>query len=190
MSKTDIRKIYRDKRRHISLEEKNQAAAAALKQLCDDPVFANSKSIACYLPNQDEFDVQPMIRAIWQHQKKCFLPVLTEERSLQFVQYAEGDALEKNCFGIPEPSDQRRRVDAAKLDLILTPLIAFDLAGRRLGTGGGYYDRTLAFKYKKNGCKPIIVGVAFALQQADTLPSDPWDVAIDGVLTEEKLIWF
>lgn len=152
-------------------------------------MFVNSEHVACYLPFKDEFDALPTIEAIWRAKKQCYLPVLLEkeEKFLCFVHYAYGDALRQNRYSILEPSNITKQLLPEQLDLVITPLIAFDAKGHRLGTGGGYYDRTfanLAHQVKK----PQLIGLAYKAQQADALPADPWDISLQGVITESGFV--
>lgn len=133
----------------------------------------------------NEFNTQPIIQAIWQADKKCYLPVLTNDKSLVFVQYMQNTVLTPNQFNIPEPADKTKQIPATELDLVLLPLVAFDLLGNRLGAGGGYYDRTFHANTKSK-----LIGLAYAAQQADALVDDSWDVKLDGVLTEKSMSYF
>jgi len=75
------------------------------------------------------------------------------------------------------------------LDLILLPLVAFDKSGHRLGMGGGYYDRTLAFlAHRRLWRKPHLLGTAYQFQQLETLPTQPWDIPLDGIATEQGVL--
>lgn len=121
---------------------------------------------------------------IWRTNKHCYLPILVVGGSLQFVRYHQGDQLKLNQFNIPEPENTTNIILPENLDLVIAPLVAFDAQGRRLGAGGGYYDRTFAFKHASQAMKPMILGLAYAIQQASNLPADQWDVKLDGVITE------
>ncbi len=189
-SKSALRQHFRQLRSQIPADYRAHAALAAAKILTEQTVFQSSTMIACYLPVKDEFDTLPMIEAIWRAKKHCYLPVLTEEKSLQFVQYDYGDVLHPNRYSILEPLDQSRRVPPEQLDIMLLPLLAFDRAGTRLGMGGGYYDRTLAFLQERGGEKPKLIGVAYAVQEAKWLPSEPWDVGLEGVVTDRGFYLF
>ena len=98
--------------------------------------------------------------------------------------------MRRGDFGIQEPAGGPIRA-ARNLDIILTPLVAFDSAGNRIGMGGGYYDRTFAFlKRRTTWRKPKLIGIAFGLQEVDAVPVDTWDVPLDGILTEKGLVLF
>jgi 5-formyltetrahydrofolate cyclo-ligase len=125
---------------------------------------------------------------IWRAGKCCYLPVLNDDKTLSFVRYDKGDALCPNRYSIQEPVNAENEISADQLDLVITPLIAFDFAGHRLGTGGGYYDRTFAFIKAGEVKRPFMLGLGFAAQQADALSVDDWDVLLDGVVTENSFI--
>lgn len=185
-TKTDIRKHFREISRSISSSFRTEAAHLAASRLVNLPSFKESKRIACYLANAQEFDTSPIIEAIWQAKKQCYVPVLCEEneKTLFFELYQYGDALHLNRYSILEPVNLTRKIAPEHLDLVILPLIAFDQLGHRLGTGGGYYDRTFAFLHAHPYKKPIMMGLGYAAQQAESLPSDPWDILLECVLTE------
>ena len=98
--------------------------------------------------------------------------------------------LQKNRFGIDEPRrnrKQQRKVWA--LDLVLLPLVGFDRHGARLGMGGGFYDRSLAYRaLRKNWHKPTLLGLAHECQQVDRLAMASWDVPLQGTVTNKA--WY
>jgi 5-formyltetrahydrofolate cyclo-ligase len=154
--------------------------------------FQTAEHIACYLPRQHEFETRAIIETIWQAKKQCYLPVLLKEvnRALSFVHYAYGDALCFNRYSILEPANKAVICYPAKLDLVLMPLLAFDIEGHRLGSGGGYYDYTFAFLQQQKIKRPLLLGLAYSAQQADLLPADPWDIKLNGIVTEKGLLDF
>ncbi|MCD6039310.1 MAG: 5-formyltetrahydrofolate cyclo-ligase [Gammaproteobacteria bacterium] len=178
------------KRRSVTEAQKKAAGQAAKKLLIAHPLFQRSQHVACYFGQQDEFDCNPIIQEIWRLEKKCYLPALsTQEKCLDFIVYQSDDPLRLNFYNIPEP-ENNEKIAADKLNLVIVPLIAFDLQLHRLGMGGGYYDRTFAFKQKGKtyNDKPYLLGLGYELQHVSVLPTDPWDVLLDGILTEEKLL--
>lgn len=111
------------------------------------------------------------------------LPVL-HEKTLRFAPWRPGQALTTNRFGIPEPDlalDDTLAPD--QMALVVAPLVGFDAQGRRLGMGGGWYDRSFAFRHQRPA-PPWLVGVGFSVQQVDDLPVHPWDVAVDAICTD------
>lgn len=186
-NKLELRKKFRTIRSEIPLELRQQYADDAAKHLVAHPLFAAARHIACYQSFGDEMPTEPFIKAIWQANKICYLPTLTETKSLHFAQYDQGDELQLNQYGIPEPVNAKHFIQPEKLDLVLLPLIAFDDQGNRLGTGGGYYDRTFAFMLTHTAKHPILLGVGYAAQYCASLMPEAWDIALHGVLTEKQL---
>ena len=167
------------------------AAAEAANHLLTTALFTTSQHIACYFAQGKEFDCSHIIKAIWYAQKNCYLPVLSsdENKTLEFVRYQESDPLRFNRYNILEPQNTIA-LAPQQLDLVLMPLVGFDFHGNRLGMGGGYYDRTFHFMMGKPQKKPYLLGLAYEIQQMTPLPSEPWDVPLDGVLTEKALYSF
>lgn len=188
-----VRKNIRHLRRQLRPDQQHKAATQLCKTLCSSPIFLRSQHIAFYLPNDGEIDSTLLMERAWKLKKTCYLPVLAPlDKKLLFVSYNKGDELRFNQYGIPEPLLQPDKTRAAwTLDLVITPLVAFDLQGHRLGMGGGYYDRTFAFIQKANKPKtPKFVGVAHAFQQCPALPRQIWDVSLDAVFTDNaQFIW-
>jgi 5-formyltetrahydrofolate cyclo-ligase len=135
-------------------------------------------------------DPLPLLRLAHARHKRCYLPVLRPHprRKLWFVEYRPGEPLARNAFGIPEPRLRNRRIRLPwALDLLLVPLVAFDANCNRLGMGGGYYDRTLAYlAQRRRWRRPLLVGIAHECQRVDVVPTNPWDVPLDMVATEDR----
>jgi len=105
---------------------------------------------------------------------------------MRFRRWRPGATMVPNRYGIPEPREGRE-CDVRRLELVLTPLVAFDGNGTRLGMGAGFYDRTFEFLRADPDAGPWLVGVAYAMQQVDSLPAETWDVPVGGVITERGL---
>ena len=192
-SKDKLRKRLRSERLTIAVDEREAAAVAAANLFIAHPLFRDHQQFAGYIAHGGEFDVMPLLRQIWQAQKVCYLPVLSVEMpgQLQFVKYQEDTVLQTNRYHILEPDfSLANEIPVAGLEVVLLPLTAFNREGFRLGSGGGYYDKTFAFLRSQNIAKPLLIGVGFALQEVAELPHDEWDVKLDGVLTERELVVF
>jgi 5-formyltetrahydrofolate cyclo-ligase len=187
--KDAIRRQMRRRRRGLPRREHQHRSRSLVRILAGSSLFHRSHHIALYLPNDGEVDLRPLAERIWANGKRCYLPVLSPafHNRLWFTPYTPETPLVKNCFGIPEPQRRWRHTRPAwALDLILAPLVAFDATGNRLGMGGGFYDRTLAFLDQRQYLrKPRLFGVAFDFQRSDdALPSESWDVPMEGVITD------
>src|SRR5690606_17806228 len=95
-----------------------------------------------------------------------------------------------NRFGIPEPViDGGALLEPAALDLVVVPLVGFDARCHRLGMGGGWYDRSFAFRHARPA-PPLLAGAGFAFQQVDgELPREAWDVQLDAVCTDHSTLF-
>ncbi|HEX7045434.1 MAG TPA: 5-formyltetrahydrofolate cyclo-ligase [Burkholderiales bacterium] len=186
--KAELRKTMRARRASLAPALQRAAAKRVLAQLVRTPEFRASRRIACYLPDDGEIDTRPLIERIWRAGKEAYLPVLAwaPRRRLWFARFTPGTELVRNRLGIPEPHvAPRERVPAARLDLILLPLVAFDPSGNRLGRGAGFYDRSLAFlRGRRFLRRPHLLGLAHEFQRVPAVPADPWDVVLDGVVTD------
>jgi 5-formyltetrahydrofolate cyclo-ligase len=183
-TKKDLRQTLRRQRQALSSSECAHASAAVIKQLTQSELFKKSQHIAVYLSEDNEIDLSSLFSL--HPEKNYYLPVLTPEKQLLFKSYKPNDSLKPNIYGIPEPVEGDF-FNAKELDLVCLPLVGFDMKGHRLGMGGGYYDRTFAFKLQTAGLTPHLLGIAYEFQKVDLLPSDSWDVSLYGVLTEQDL---
>ena len=186
----DLRKLrrkIRQQRRQLDPLQQKRAASRLCKSVTNSTVFQRSRHIAFYLPSDGEIDPTLALEEACRRKKICYLPVLAPlSRQLLFVRYKPGDTLVLNRFGIPEPNPlTNQSIKPWALDLVVTPLVAFDAKGARLGMGGGYYDRSFAFLKRSRIKKPTLLGVAHQLQRHPTsLPEQPWDVPLDKTLTD------
>lgn len=189
-----LRQQLRQQRRSLDERECSELSSTAIKSLVNHRLFRAAKHIACYLPNDGELDLTPLMAQAWAMGKTVYLPVLSSihRNHLHFLPYEPGDALAPNRFGIPEPIIRSRRItDIKRLDLVFAPLIAFDDNGNRLGMGGGFYDRSFAFlRRRRFWRKPRLIGVAYDFQKTAGLAGNPWDVPLDGVATESGVQMF
>jgi 5-formyltetrahydrofolate cyclo-ligase len=154
------------------------SAAASLAETvlghCPPPPGA---LVAGFWPMGDEIDIRPLLRHLSEAGHALALPVTPPRgQPLSFRRWHPGDALIPGRFGTSIPADTAETVTP---DALLVPLLAFDATGRRLGYGGGYYDRTLALL---PGAWAL--GVAFAGQQVALVPAGAFDVPLHGIATE------
>lgn len=186
MDKKALREILKKKRHALSKLEQSQASAKIFKQILDLKAYQNAKKIGLYFAKGKEIDLNPLWQHATSHQKNCFFPAITPDHRLLFFPATLKSPLIKNRYGIDEPlASPKEAAPLQDFDLIFLPLLAFDKLGRRLGMGGGYYDKTLA---ALRG--PLLLGLAYNFQYLPQLPSDPWDVCLNAVITPEKLYDF
>lgn len=184
-SKSQYRQRLLAQRRALTSDQMQQAARRVVTRVWRLPVLARSRRLALYLPVSGELDCTPVISAAWRRGREVFLPVMAGTE-LRFAPFAPDSQLLGNRFGIPEPAcsaDEWR--SAREMDVIFAPLVGFDTNGYRLGMGGGYYDRTLAFlALRANFRRPHFIGLAYAFQQISAVPHQKHDVQLEAVVTD------
>lgn len=191
-SRQQLRKTLRAKRRSLNLREQQTAAIQLSKQLRKHPLFFRSRNIACYLAADGEINPNILMAKAWKMRKRIYLPTLDpfREGHMQFVRYQAHTKLQKNRFGIPEPSirsESHLKIPSRYLSLVLLPLVGFDEKGGRLGMGGGFYDRTFAFKQQAKSLRPTMLGLAHECQKVPQLPMEVWDINLNYVATGNSL---
>lgn len=108
---------------------------------------------------------------------------------MTFAAYHPGLPMDQSALGTRQPPHNAHTCNARDIDLVLLPLLAFTRSGTRLGMGGGYYDRVFSFMLQEaSPTGPLLTGVAFASQETDTLPRDPWDVPLQYIVTQNGYI--
>lgn len=184
------------RRQRNALSDSRQAAAGQniARQLMRLNSVRYCQRFAGYFANDGEISLMPVINHLLQFNKQCYMPVLDtlSRNHLWFAPYNRDMPLKTNAYGIPEPFIAAPHyLRARELDVLLLPLVAFDVAGNRLGMGGGYYDRTLAF-IKNRSCwrRPRLIGVAHELQRVAALPCESWDIPLHAVVTDQAIYTF
>ncbi|WP_111657662.1 5-formyltetrahydrofolate cyclo-ligase [Isoalcanivorax indicus] len=183
-----LRQHLRQRRRALTPGAQDAAARALAQQLSRLPALRNARRIAVYQSADGEIDPQALFRQSgWRH-RDLALPALPAVGAgpLTFIRWNHRTRLRLNRFGISEPRpDRRHAMPAWTQDVVLLPLVAFDREGNRLGMGGGFYDRTLA-DLARRPRRPLLLGVAHHFQGVDRLPAAPWDVPLDGIVTDRE----
>ncbi|MBV6660063.1 5-formyltetrahydrofolate cyclo-ligase [Pseudomonas yamanorum] len=192
LSRPQLRRMLRKARRALTPSEQRQAALGLYRQLAQHPLFRRAKHISLYLPTDGEIDPRLLLRAAQRRGKATYLPVLSAwpRTKMVFQRVRPGEKLSPNRFRILEPQvnvSRQRKVWA--LDLVLLPLVGFDDMGGRLGMGGGFYDRSLAYMARrKSWRKPTLLGLAHECQKVERLAQASWDVPLEGTVTDKD--WY
>lgn len=181
----ELRRAARARRAALGPAARAAAAAAVRDHLWADPAFRAATHLAAYLAVGSELDLTPTIDAC-STDRALYLPQVLRGRSrLSFARYTPGYPLVRNRHRILQPRRTAATLAARSLALILVPLVAFDDRGDRLGSGAGYYDRTLAFRLGPEApATPLLYGIAFDCQRVGAFAPRPWDVPLDAVVTE------
>lgn len=160
--------------------EANDAATAVLREL-----IRPGEAVSLFWPIRDEIDPTSLFQPIREAGGTILLPAVVD-REIEFRRYEPGMTLEPGSFGTFHPPAEAGRADP---DLIIAPLAAFDKNGNRIGYGGGFYDRATK-RLDDAGHRFRYIGIAFACQEVETVPAEPYDRRLDAVVTENGLITF
>lgn len=143
--------------------------------------LAPGRVVASYMPVGGEADPAAFVAAALAADCRLALPHVTDRAApLRFLAWAGDAALVAGPFGLRQPADDLPELSP---DIILTPLVGFDRRGHRLGQGAAHYDR--AFAAHPQAWR---VGIAWAAQEVDALPTDPWDMPLHAIATEQDWI--
>ncbi|PLA75467.1 5-formyltetrahydrofolate cyclo-ligase [Hydrogenovibrio sp. SC-1] len=192
---SDARQLCRQKRNALTAEQQYQHANKAMRWLMRSRWTQRPKKIALFLAQDGELPTELLFRALWQRHHRTYLPVLQSHRgrSMAFAEVTVATHYQLNQFGILEPKvPHHQHLTGNQLDIVLMPLTCFDHQGNRIGMGGGYYDRTFAFKRRAGAPsnKPKLIGWAHQCQQIDQIQPNAWDIPLDGLITENHLYEF
>ena len=179
------RRELRQLRTSIALEERRRAAVAAAHHARRWLMAHRCRNVALYLSAGSELDTVPLRSLLLASGCRIWIPIVMPGNGMRFVAFKADSTLRRNRLGILEPVRKRSRIAKNRLDAILLPLVGYDRQGRRLGAGGGYYDRWLASLQTSR--RPLRAGYAYACQRVEAVPADTWDVPLHAVITEEGI---
>jgi 5-formyltetrahydrofolate cyclo-ligase len=189
--KSSLRKRLRAARRQMDPADharRSAMAAAAVKRMAS---FKSGARVAIYLPCHRETDTAALIVAARRRAVQLYVPVVSDLRHRRLKFHPLCGPTRTGVFGIAVPRRRARPLEPRWFDLIVVPLVGVDAEGRRLGMGGGFYDRALHFRRLRrcwNG--PRLVGFGFDCQRVASVHADPWDVHLDLLATESGMHHF
>jgi len=211
-TKKEIRKRIREERSRLTVEETEAYSAEICRKICDLPEYREATAVLCYMAFRNEVNLKNVMLTSWREGKKIFLPrmdadILSDAGSgqMEFFLHAEEDELPVNAMGIPEPRPDRpafpELCEAGERVLMIMPGVVFDRERRRLGYGGGFYDRYLSQVFTDNEkntetgavrklpeIRLTTMAVAYELQLVDDpLPEEETDIRPDLLITEKYI---
>lgn len=152
------------------------------------PLLCHAPKLAGYLALGCEVDVTALMIRCRNNAQTTYAPLVLQDHTMSFAPFDETTEMSSNKYGIKEPVVEASKcIQAGQLDAALVPLLGFDSQCHRLGMGGGYYDRSFAHRLT-SAEKPVLIGVAYELQGVEEIHSDWWDVPLDYVVTEKRII--
>lgn len=186
--KKQLRNQARKNRRSLDQQQRTEASARICQRIATSKSFRNARCIALYLPMDGEVDCLPLLEIAMGAGKEVFLPQLPGRypRAMNFALLSADTVLVPGPIGTIQPARGTRIAGSPReMDLVITPLAAFDPRGNRIGMGAGYYDRTFGFlTHRRHWISPRLVGVAFECQKFPAVPVEHWDVPMWSIVTE------
>jgi len=191
--KAQLRRELRRNRRALAPADHARRSRIAASFVAGLPAFKSGARIAIYLPFDAEADPGALAAAAARRGIRLYVPVVVDlaHRRLRF--YPLLGKTRRGTFGISVPHriSHHRALAARWFDAIVVPLVGVDADGRRLGMGGGFYDRALGFRRRRRHWPgPRLVGFAFDCQRAESVFAEAFDVRLDDLATESGLRHF
>jgi len=186
-SHNELRQRNRKLRAGLDSSRLESAAAALAKHILPLTEYQNARRVAVYFAVNGEIDLHIVIDHALAQGKQIFLPNL-DRAALRFSPFFPDQKMRINKFRLPEPDvDDSEMLSPQELDLVLAPLVVFDSYRNRIGMGGGFYDRSFAFRKNPEKTRPILIGVAHEIQKVDRIVPEVWDVKLDMIVTDQAI---
>ncbi|RUR12426.1 5-formyltetrahydrofolate cyclo-ligase [Legionella sp. km772] len=183
--KAALRTTLKQVRANTSAQFRAKASLQVCNRIRALEPYRKAKHVALYFAINGEVDLTPIWKTAPLHGKFCYFPIVNEDFTLTFLPATPATSFKTNRFGILEPEVSIEHAKSPEeLDLIIMPMVGFDIHCLRIGMGSGCYDRTLA--NKNNG---ILFGVAYQFQRLDFINAKPWDIPLNAVITEKAIYW-
>ncbi len=181
MDKQELRKQIRAAKKAVPFCEKLQRSESIMQRVEELDCFQQAGTVLLYWSMEDEVQTHDFVNR-WYEKKRLLLPCVDGD-DLRLRQYTGPECLKAGeQFGIGEPTGPEF-TELEQVELIIVPGVAFDRKGNRMGRGRGFYDRLL-----KSTPKAFKVGVGFDFQLLDTIPTEPFDVPMDVVISEFECV--
>lgn len=188
-ARDELRKHLLFVRRQLLATQVSEYSAVICSRLL--PLIEPSTNLGGYLALGNEVRIDAALNVARQRLCKTYVPIVQSNHQMVFAQTNNDTPLVKNKFGILEPDlATTASISSGNLDAVLVPLVGFDDQCQRMGMGGGFYDR--AFAANNNSPtelkKPLMIGVAYDVQHTASVLPDWWDVPLDIIVTETRII--
>lgn len=178
-----LRAQLRQQRAQLTKEQVHSYSKKIFQEVIDQRFFLQANNVALYLPDSNEVDTHAILFWLLKRDVAVYLPVV-QEQTMSFHFY-HPQKLTQNRFGIAEPDATLcSKIDVFDLDVIVLPLLGFDVNCQRIGRGAGFYDRALA-EVVDTQPRPTLCGLAYELQQVPNCYAQSHDVPLDAVITEQ-----
>jgi len=192
MTRDAMRRELRIARQALAPSVRAAAAEAAAGLIARLPQYQAAQRISVYMAVDNELDPTPLVKRALADRKKVYLPGVPSlnDQPLLFLPYEPDTKMSMNRLRIMQPAATGGEIAPRGLDLVMVPLVAFDMHGDRLGMGGGFFDRSFAFLKDGKIRAPLLIGMAYECQKVKKIPAEHWDVPLAGVVTEQQFYTF
>ncbi len=185
LQKNELREKSLKIRKKAEEGDDGMAARLVASKIIMLPELDEVRTVAGYIPIKNELDCLIILKALHAAFFPVALPtIVAKDKSLDFHAWGMDTELTDGPFGTKQSTGSK-----VTPEIILVPLVAFDLKGGRIGYGGGFYDRTIKRLKENNNCL-MTIGVAYEAQQADDIPMETHDQRLDMVITEKQVYRF
>jgi len=188
--KRQLRQKINAQRKQLAFQQHQQYAQQFKRQIQQCRPILRAQRIGIYHPINGEAPANLIAETV-RKTAQVFVPKVLNypQRIMRFTPMKH--RMKKNRWGILEAVNTHRQVSVKQLDVLIMPLVAFDMQGNRLGMGGGFYDRALAYKQhqRQHSNKPLLIGLAYDFQHIEALPTEDWDIGLDMVVTNRQVIY-
>ena len=189
-----LRKAFTEMRARVPAAEARKADAEIASRILGSEFYGDAKSVFVYIGVEDEVDTMPLIHKAFSDGKAVFVPRTKADRVMEAVRVEAEEFILRaktewpRCFNIPEPPESFPAAGISELDLAIVPSLALDRFGYRLGYGGGYYDRFIETARAEKS-RPLFAAVQrAAFVRDEALPREPYDRAVDLIVTENGVV--
>lgn len=187
MTKGEARLLARARLAQLSGEERERAGERIARAVWSLPELAAARTLLLYSAVPGEVPTDKIAAEAWSRGLTVLYPRCVDDFEMTLHQTAAAaDLRAAGRYGILEPDESCPMVAREDVDVVLVPGLAWDAEGNRLGRGRGYFDRLLGDRVWRG----FRCGLFFAVQELPRVPSDRFDVRLDAVVTEERLVRF
>ena len=182
--KSTIRAEILAERDALDDDFKLDAALRLAGHFGDIKELVENRIVSSYFPIRSEMDPTPLMELVLGANTMLALPAVVDKTTIVFRMLAPGVPLEPGNFGTFHPPESAEELDP---DVMIIPLSAFDRQGGRIGYGAGFYDRAIE-RLEQEGAAPLLIGMAFGIQEVPRVPRETHDRDLDLILTESEVI--
>ena len=190
--KRALRRAMAEKRDALTQDERDAMTERAVERLLELPEVRAARTVAGFVSTRSEISTEKLLDELRKRDVDVVLPRVSMgliPPRLRFHRVSHRSELVFGIFGLLEPGPDCPELPAQDIDVFMVPGLVFDKRGARIGYGGGYYDELAAFvRAHPDATTAQFIGYAFDLQVVETCPSGEWDVPLDTIVTDERVI--